>query len=128
MKKPALLIILVVCTGLLHHFPAATAAWGQQNGEDRAIRVGESFNISLESNRSTGYQWKLAGQLDQKVIKLVSSDYVGPAKQIPGAGGKEEWIFLGVGPGKTVIHLEYVRPWEKGGAPARTATYSIVVK
>lgn len=131
MKPLALMVLFLACAGVSCHAVIAVASPSQPSAgtsQHKEIHVGEELRITLESNRSTGYQWKLAKPLNQTVIKLVHSRYIGPAKQIPGAGGTEEWIFTGVGVGKTEIHLEYVRPWEKGGAPAKTVTYTVVVK
>jgi inhibitor of cysteine peptidase len=92
------------------------------------VKPGSRFRINLESNRSTGYQWRLARPVDQKVIKLVGSGYQSPEVKLPGAGGKEIWTFEAVAAGRTEISMQYVRPWEKGVPPARTARFSVVVK
>ena len=55
-------------------------------------------------------------------------EYQVPETLIPGAGGKEIWVFQAVGAGKTEITLQYVRPWEKGMAPSQTATFVVVVR
>jgi len=92
------------------------------------VKPGKRFKITLESNRSTGYQWRLARPVDQKVVKLVGSGYQSPQVKLPGAGGKEIWTFEAVGRGRTEIAMQYVRPWEKGEPPARTARFVVVVK
>jgi inhibitor of cysteine peptidase len=131
MKTLAAIIAFLGGFGLF--FPLVLASASPTEGfaetpRHQEVQVGKEFRITVQSNRTTGYQWKLAQPLDQAVVKMMSSQYVGPAKQIPGAGGKEVWVFQAVGRGTAEIHLEYVRPWEKGEAPARTATYSILVK
>jgi predicted secreted protein len=92
------------------------------------VKPGKRFKITVESNRSTGYQWRLARPLDQKVVKLIGSGYRSPEVKLPGAGGKEIWTFEAVAPGRTEIAMQYVRPWEKGVPPARTAKFAVVVK
>lgn len=92
------------------------------------VAPGKRFKIMLESNRTTGYQWRLAGALDQKVVKLIGSAYQSPEAKLPGAGGKEIWTFQAVGRGRTEISMQYIRTWEKGKPPARTARFSVVVK
>lgn len=92
------------------------------------VKPGKRFKIVIESNRSTGYQWRLARPLDQKVVKLVGSGYQSPQVKLPGAGGKEIWTFQAVAPGRTEIAMQYIRPWEKGEPPARTARFVVVVK
>jgi inhibitor of cysteine peptidase len=131
MKKLGLIVIVAATAALLCYLAMPTASQAEQSANashNQEVQVGKQFRITLESNQTTGYRWQLARPLDQGVVKLVSSRYIGPAKQIPGAGGKEVWVFKAVGRGKTRIHLEYVRPWEKGEAPVKTASYSVVVR
>jgi predicted secreted protein len=92
------------------------------------VKPGKRFQITLESNRSTGYQWRLARPVDQKVVKLIGSGYRSPEVKLPGAGGRQIWTFEAVAPGRTEIAMQYVRPWEKGVPPARTAKVAVVVK
>lgn len=93
-------------------------------------KIGEPFSISLDSNATTGYQWKLSSPLDATVIKLESSVYQDPQsdRKIVGAGGKELWTFIPVGQGETLIRMEYIRPWETGSTPARAHEVKVVVK
>ena len=97
--------------------------------KDSTIRVavGMEFSIILESNPTTGYSWKFAADLDEKVIQLVGDEFIPPDKLRKGAPGKQLWTFRRVGAVKTTISLEYLRPWEKTKPPARTKTFSISV-
>lgn len=92
-------------------------------------KIGEPFSISLDSNATTGYQWRLSSPLDATVIKLESSVYQeSQSTHIVGAGGKELWTFIPVGQGETLIRMEYIRPWETGSTPARAHEVKVVVK
>jgi inhibitor of cysteine peptidase len=91
-----------------------------------ATSPGQEFNISLKSNRTTGFLWQLASPVDEAVVKLVGSDYKAPQSRLQGAGGTEVWTFRATGRGQTTIAMKYVRPWEKNVPPARTATFKIV--
>jgi predicted secreted protein len=86
------------------------------------------FTLTLESNRTTGYQWQLAKPPDEKIIRLIRNEYRIPKTRLVGAGGKEVWTFKAVGKGKTEIFLKYVRPWEKNVPPVREAVFVIVVQ
>ena len=103
----------------------------------RRLAVGEEFDIRLPSNPSTGYQWQVAA-LDEKVVRLVDTRWepqVGgeevadgsPPARAVGVGGTSVLTFVGVADGRGVIRLVYVRPWEKGIAPARRADYAVEV-
>lgn len=83
------------------------------------VEVGGEFAIILESNPTTGYQWKLAEELDGEIVALVKTEYEAPETDLLGASGEEKWTFEGVGVGETAITLAYVRPWEQAG-PAMT--------
>ncbi len=92
----------------------------------KTVTAGEQFDIRLPANPSTGFRWQVDG-LDEKVVRLVDTRYepTGPAR--PGAGGTDIFSFVGVAPGRGNIKLVYIRPWEKGVAPARTSEYSVDV-
>lgn len=91
------------------------------------VEVEQEFDIVLKSNATTGYKWKLAKPLDKKILELVESEYKAPDDSVPGKGGEEVWTFRGVGKGKTLISLKYVRPWEKKKAPEKTEIFGVMV-
>ena len=90
-------------------------------------RAGEKITITLESNPTTGYSWQLQHPLDEKIIRLEGSKYVGPRSDRVGAGGEEKWTFLAIKKGSTKITLKYVRPWEKDEPPVKEKTFLIKV-
>lgn len=97
--------------------------------ESFRVKVGEEFTATLLSNATTGYKWDLASPLKESIVKLAHQQYIAPEQSMRvGAGGKEAWTFRAVGRGKTEIRMKYVRPWEKGVPPARTAVYKVVVE
>lgn len=98
-------------------------------GETIRVQQGAEFQIRLESNATTGYQWVLADSL-RGPVRLVGSEYVAPAQQNPpaaGAGGHERWTFRAASPGEAVISLVYARPWEKP-ISGDTARFRVVVR
>ncbi|HET6420676.1 MAG TPA: protease inhibitor I42 family protein [Geobacteraceae bacterium] len=92
------------------------------------IPAGSEFTLTLESNRTTGYQWQLAKSPDEAVVQFVGNKYEVPDTKLIGAGGKEIWTFKAVGKGKTEIALKYVRPWEKDVPPVKEAVFTVVVE
>lgn len=92
------------------------------------VEEGKEFTVRLSANRTTGYQWRPAGSLDERIVKLVRSEYVVFDPGRIGGGGEEVWTFLAVGRGDTEITMEYVRPWEKGQHPVKTATIKVSVR
>jgi inhibitor of cysteine peptidase len=96
------------------------------------VRAGQDFTISIKSNPTTGYQWELAGPLDEKVVEKVSSEYKpdvpGGSSQPIGGGGVEVWTFRAVGKGGTDIRMKYVRPWERDATPAEERVFEVTVE
>ena len=101
-----------------------------QAGETKPIAVsaGKEFKITLPCNATTGYQWVLTKVPNEKLVKLLSSDYKRPDSKLIGAGGHMVWTFQALAAGKTELGLDYVRPWEKGQKPAQTTNFVVVIK
>jgi len=88
---------------------------------------GKEFTVRLNSNRTTGYQWRPIGPLEEHIVKPVRCEYIPFEGALPG-GGEEIWTFLAAGRGSTEITMEYVRPWEKTHFPVKTATIKVSVR
>ena len=99
---------------------------------DRSIPIaalaGDRFVITLASNATTGFKWRLANTLDDKILKLVGSAYKAPEEPIPGRGGTESWTFQALAKGKAIIVLEYARPWEKDTEPAKKQAFAVTIQ
>lgn len=94
---------------------------------DLVAATGRTFTVTLDANRSTGFQWELAKPLDEDVVRLAGTAYEQAPGAAPGAGGKEIWTFDAVAPGWTKIELSYRRPWEEM-APAKISVFSVEVE
>ena len=81
------------------------------NGTTYRMEMDEEIVVELESNITTGYEWAIE-TLDETVVRSLGSDYIGPTNGAVGEGGTEEWSFLALKPGTTVLSLKYWRPWE----------------
>jgi inhibitor of cysteine peptidase len=79
----------------------------------RTVRLAPATPVvlTLVSNPSTGFAWKLLTPLDKRVAKLVSHRYVAPASKLIGAAGREVWRFRALARGTTTLRLVYVRSW-----------------
>lgn len=87
------------------------------------IGVGEQFVIALESNPTTGYEWKV--DFDETLLKLAQSDFTAPRTSLIGAGGEQRFTFKGVKTGKTEVTLTYKRQWEQDFADQKVFAISI---
>lgn len=93
-----------------------------------AVKAGDEFVVTLDSNATTGYKWQLSGKPNGKIVTFVKSIYNAPSQAIPGKGGTESWSFKAVGKGSATITLAYARPWERGVAPVRVQRFDVGVR
>lgn len=91
------------------------------------VTAGESFELILPSNPSTGYRWDLIAELDVNIVELVGQNYVAQQPVIPGSGGVEVWTFRAVNAGGTTIELGYYSPGNET-EPDETVIFSIQVE
>jgi predicted secreted protein/plastocyanin len=89
--------------------------------------AGKQFNITLDSNQATGYEWEVASNSNPDAAKFVNSEYIPPDSDLLGAGGKQVFVFDALEEGSATIVLEYLRPWETGVQPAKTYTAEVTV-
>lgn len=99
------------------------------NGGKVTLAVGEELTLTLESNPTTGYSWQLR-ELDSSVLALQGDvEYNSEAEEgVVGAGGVEIFRFTAEGPGRIMLSLQYLRPWEEGIAPEEVYSVEIVVE
>lgn len=89
------------------------------------------FTITLQSNPTTGFSWKLKSY-DKGLVTFVDHKFVAPQnKKLMGAPGYEVWTFKANKANDKVnqvghVKMEYARPWTKEGAT--TQLFIIVVK
>jgi len=113
---------------------AATAAkkielGDNDNGGTIHVRPGDTVQIKLRSNPTTGYSWALTDKLDEKVLKPNGNEYKvnDHPEGMVGVGGNDTWTFQALAAGKTEIVLGYARPWEKDKEPAKTFKTTVMV-
>lgn len=82
-----------------------------------SVQQGQNFTLQLQSNPSTGYQWKPS--FDTSVVSLKNQQYVADQPVITGSGGKDVFTFQAVKVGSTTITFVHVSP--SGTVTDRTA-------
>jgi len=101
----------------------------QHVSKEVELAAGDSFTITLCSNRTTGFQWSESAQIDdQSVLEQQAHRFVSPEEDTPGAAGKEVWTFKALKEGSTEVFMEYSRPWEGGKEVEWTFRLIVVVK
>jgi len=111
MKKLIPLLLISIFSASL------SLAQGSMPAEMIDTQAGRNFTIILPANPTTGYQWQLARPLNDKMIKLISSEYIADDTGLVGSGGKQVWKFSALKAGRAAIALKYVRPSEKNTTP-----------
>jgi len=93
--------------------------------------AGETFEVALEANSSTGYEWRLTEKPRPRIVRYEGSDYVPDAgsEDYDGGGGEQILRFTAVSEGQTTIALEYVfTGGEERRAPAARMSGSVFVR
>lgn len=92
------------------------------------LKPGDTFEVRLEANPSTGYGWTVSPEKNN-IVRQKSMKFVrGGAGDVPGAGGTNVWTFEAVKAGNQKLTFNYQRPWEKSVPAVKTVSYSVIVQ
>lgn len=91
-------------------------------------KVGQVFEILLDSNPTVSSQWQLVSPPDEKVLKFMGTRYRPPVTRMAGPTGKAVWTFRALSPGRAVIVFGCLQPWERDKKPVKTVTVTINVR
>ena len=80
------------------------------NGGSVDLVVGETFELSLAENPTTGYRWQV-DPAPPPVLGVFSEKFESSGGAL-GAGGRRHWTFHAQGPGDGTLNLVYRRSWE----------------
>ena len=100
--------------------PAAT--------ETVTIATGDSLEIALCSNPSTGFTWEEPTWEGAATLEVVSRQDLEPIDAVPGAAGQEAFTFRSTAPGETIVHFDYSQPWAGGTKGAWTLDLTVNVE
>jgi inhibitor of cysteine peptidase len=91
------------------------------NGHQVELQVGETLEISLSENASTGFRWMAPPAFQRGLGKILHAAEPVPeaASGPPGKPGVRRFSFEAVHPGTVELELYYRRPWETAQPPAR---------
>jgi inhibitor of cysteine peptidase len=122
--KPKLLDGELIEEGQTAPVPAP-AQPAPENNTRQEVAVLKEFSVTLPSNPSTGYGWKVA-RYDRDFLQLLRRRYQKPEKALPGAPGQEIFEFLPQKSGTTTVIFHYQRPFES--QVARELKHTVVIK
>ncbi len=108
--------------------PASMVVTAADAGRVVNLKAGDTFEVRLEANPSTGYGWTVSPE-KSTIVRQKSMKFMrGGAGDVPGAGGTNIWKFEGVKAGNEKLMFSYRRPWEKGVPAVKTVWYSVIVQ
>ncbi len=123
--------LLAAGVGLLRASPlraqtaARTLRVGEgDNGHRLPARIGDTIEIRLTENASTGYSWEV-DRVDEKVLRLLEKTTHPPDKPMPGAPGEAIFRFAVIGAGLGPLALKLLRPWE--GDPSIVQRFAVTI-
>jgi len=91
------------------------------------VTPGETFDLVVPSNPSTGYHWDIIPELDENIVQFVEQNYIAEQPVLPGSGGVDVWTFRAVNAGDTTVVLGYYPPGNDTD-PEEHVTFSIHVE
>ncbi|MBU1669950.1 MAG: protease inhibitor I42 family protein [Actinobacteria bacterium] len=118
--------MLVGCGGTSDKKTTDDKEVGNITGESKTVKVGEDMTIELETNPSTGYDWKVTTEPDPAILKL-NGDSIETGSTLPGAPSTHVFRYKALKAGKTTIVYDYVRSWETDQPPVKTHTVAVEV-
>ncbi len=80
--------------------------------------LNKPFNITLESNPTTGYTWTV--DFNHKMLIGGEKGYSASRPGAVGGSGQQVFVFTPIQEGQTEISAVYKRPWEESAAEERT--------
>lgn len=96
-----------------------------QSTSDISVVRDESFNIVLEANPTTGYEWQV--NYDHSYLELTDRNYEVYEPDTIGGGGEETFTFKGLKPGVTYIYFLYLRSFDVNEPPISRYVYKVVI-
>jgi len=100
------------------------------NGRQIELTNGQTFNVTLETNPSTGYSWEvveLNNSIIQKIGEAVSEPNI-TQKNMVGVPVMHTFQLEVINTGQTTLKIVYHRKWEKDVAPVNTFSIELFVR
>jgi predicted secreted protein len=91
------------------------------------VRPGQTFDLALRSNESTGYRWILVDSARMGAVAPGGHRYQSEAPERNGAGGTDRLRFHALNPGTGLISLVYARG-DDPTPPADTTRFHVIVR
>lgn len=124
MKKTLILLILLLLAIVLAIYVNTNII-----PDTSANKKANTYEIRLESNSSTGYQWSYT--MDKTgIVKESKTSYIPDntsSAPVPGSGGTSVYTFESIAQGEVILTFTYQRSWETDVEPIKSVTYHLSV-
>jgi inhibitor of cysteine peptidase len=92
------------------------------------LNVGDTLQVSLGSNPSTGFGWAPDMQItNPAVLAQTGHEVLALSADRPGAPTREVWALQAMAPGNTMLSTSYGRPWPGGEKDAWSFAADVTV-
>jgi inhibitor of cysteine peptidase len=81
------------------------------DGSRITLEAGQTVDIRLEGNPTTGFTWEVA-EVDDAILRQIGEIEFDPFSGLIGSAGIQTLRFEAVGSGQMTLKLAYHRPWE----------------
>ncbi len=82
------------------------------NGERVTLASGDTIEVTLEGNATTGFSWELVDHDPTVITTEGDAVYESAETELVGAGGTWTWTLVAQQPGECVVRFVYHRDWE----------------
>jgi inhibitor of cysteine peptidase len=121
-------VLLTSCSTLVSPQPAASPKklTDKDTGSTVVIKVGQTLEVALQGNPTTGYIWEAAPD-SAALLSPQGELQFKPDNNLIGSGGIVTLRFTALQPGEASLKLIYHRPWETNVPPIKTFEIKLIV-
>ncbi len=124
-------LLLVALLAVAYHPQSARAETkvitDADKGSEVHLKVGDTLEVRLKSNPSTGFQWFVHKE-STPLLKLDHQSTTEPADSAPGRPVVQVFTFEPLRAGNGVLLLHYVRSWESPDPNEERFTLRLVIE
>jgi len=100
------------------------------DGREVTLQLGETLEVSLSENASTGHQWSISRESQHKFVPTLREreETVDSPDGAPGSSGVRHLYFEAAAAGTAELDIQYRRSWESNKPPARKFRLIVLVQ
>nr|WP_225779029.1 protease inhibitor I42 family protein [Pseudomonas sp. Marseille-Q3773] len=93
------------------------------------LQVGQTLTLTLPSNPSTGYRWRVENPAANVLRSLGPEVYSAPEQEdVVGSAGVSTWRYQANRAGEAQLILVYQQPWAADVAPVQNFDCKVIVR